>query len=167
LEADQIVGEQRSRKCPVVRRGREDFRRRKGGVQEETDLVPRPLATQRLGQRDQMVIMDPDPVAWLEQGRQRGGEPAVDREVNALGLAINFRQAEPVVQHRPEATVGEPEIVALVFCGSEVDGRCLDAVKAAEAGSGSRRILVRPAAPAEPETAASAQRLAHGDRQPA
>ena len=65
LEADQIVmAERRDQPLVVGQRG-EDFRRRKRNVQEEADPVLVAALAQRLGERDQVIVVHPDDVVGL------------------------------------------------------------------------------------------------------
>ena len=51
----------------VVGQRRDDFRRRKRNMDEETDLVAVAAVAQRLGQRNQMIVVHPDDVVGLQQ----------------------------------------------------------------------------------------------------
>ena len=67
LEADQIVVAERRNELVVIWQRREDFRRRERNMDEEADLVAVAAIAQRLGQRDQMIVVDPDDVVGPQQ----------------------------------------------------------------------------------------------------
>jgi hypothetical protein len=58
----------------MVVENREDLRRRKRGVQEEPQPPVAAETAQLLAERDQMVVLDPDDVAVLEQRHEPFGE---------------------------------------------------------------------------------------------
>ena len=62
LESHQVVIAQRRDQGLVIGHGGEDFRRRQRDMQEKADAVVQPARAQRLGQRDQVIVMHPDDV---------------------------------------------------------------------------------------------------------
>ena len=58
---------QRGNKLLVIGQRGEDFRRRKRDMDEEADLVVVAAIAQRLGQRNQMIVVHPDDVVGLQQ----------------------------------------------------------------------------------------------------
>ena len=113
LEADEIVMREPAHDLLMHRHGEEHIGRRPGDVQEEADLVLEAHLAQFGGQRDQMVVVDPDDVVRLDQRRQPVGEEAVDAEIAGHFLAAIFGKIQPVMADRPENTVGKAVVIFL------------------------------------------------------
>ena len=67
LEADEIVGEQRTHQPFVFRDRGHDWRRRHRNVQEEADRIRAAHRAQLGGERNQLVVVDPDGVVGAQQ----------------------------------------------------------------------------------------------------
>ena len=91
-------------------------------MNEETDLVVVPAIAQRLGQRDQMIVMHPHDVVGLQQCFEVTGEILVDAEIAAEIAAGEFGEIEPIMQDRPQHTIGEAVVEFLVVILAEIDG---------------------------------------------
>ena len=74
VEPHQVVGAQRAKQFLGARQCLKQRRRDEGRVQEEADAVAHAQLPQRLGQRDQVIIVHPDQVVRPQQRRQGGGE---------------------------------------------------------------------------------------------
>jgi len=169
LEAHQIAGEQRAHEPVVLRDRGEDRGRRQRDVQEEPDRIPAAHRPQFGGERDQVVVVDPDHVAGLEQRLQAPGEQLVDPAVAGDRARLETGQVEPVVEHRPEDAVAVDAVVGIVVVAADVDRRQghragLVDVQVAFAGGAA---IDDAAAPAEPQAAGRVQRLAERDCQAA
>ena len=115
LEADQVVGEEGARELLVMRQRREDLGRREGDVEEEADRVGHLPLAQIGGERDELVVVHPDRVVGVEERRDLLGEAPVDGEIGRFRAGAQIGEVEPVVEERPEAAVGEAEIIAVVL----------------------------------------------------
>src|SRR3989304_1230649 len=89
-------------------------------MQKKTNLVAVATITQRLGERNEMIVMYPDNVVGLQDFIQLGGKMGVNPYVAAQIAEREFRQVEPVVQDRPEHPVGEAVVVFLKVVVGEV-----------------------------------------------
>jgi hypothetical protein len=101
LEAHDIVGEQRAHQGPVLGQGDDKLRRRPGDVEKEAHLPPGAQPLQLRAQRDQVVVLDPDQVARLQQRRERLGEQAVHPVVSDAEAAVVGDKIRPVMAQRP------------------------------------------------------------------
>jgi len=101
LEADNVVlYEQRDQLFMVRQRG-QNFRRWKRNMQEESNPVAMPTAAQRICDRYEMVVMDPDQIVSLDDLFEFGGEMIIDLEISAQIPTRELRQVEPVMQDWP------------------------------------------------------------------
>ena len=66
LEADDVIDHERVAEPLLTGNGREDLRRGEGRVQEKADARGAAPAPQFLGQRDQMIVVDPDQIVGAE-----------------------------------------------------------------------------------------------------
>ena len=128
LEADQIVVAERRNQLIVIGQRRENFRRREWNVDEKADLVVVAAIAQRLGQRNQMIVVHPDHVVGPQQFFKMRGEILVDAEITAEVAAREFGKIEPVMQDRPQHAVGETVVEFLIVVLAQIDGGVSDVV---------------------------------------
>ena len=83
LEADEVVVPERGYQPLVIGQRRENLRRRERDVNEETDLVLVPALAQRLGQRNQMIVVHPHHVVGPQQLLEIAGEEFIDTKIAA------------------------------------------------------------------------------------
>src|SRR5262245_37184198 len=74
LEPNEVVMAKRGDQLIVIWQRREDFRRREWNVNKKPDLVVMPAVAQRLGERHEMIVMDPDDVVGPQQFFKMTGE---------------------------------------------------------------------------------------------
>ncbi|MNU89778.1 hypothetical protein D3C71_796280 [compost metagenome] len=152
LEADQIVGIQAGEQAQVVRHGLQQVGRGHRHVQEEADPAADATLAQQRGQRDQVVIVDPDDVVFAQQRGQLFGEQRVDPAVGFAGGAVVVHQVQAEVQQRPQGAVGEAVVVAVDVALVEVHGHIADVVLHLLV-EGAAVVADRFATPAEPDPA--------------
>ena len=162
LEADQIVLAQRRHQPLVVRQRGEHFRRRTGNVQEIADAVPVAARAQRLGERDQVIVVHPDEVVGPQQLVELVGEMLVDAHVAGEIAAREFGLIEAIVQDRPQHPVGEAVVVFPVVVGAEAGHHVVDIVVMDRRGLGRLALARDLAAPAEPDALPVTQRRLDG-----
>ena len=141
LEADQIVLAQRRHQPLVVRQRGEHFRRRTGNVQEVADPVLVAARAQRLGERDQVIVVHPDEIVGAQHLVELVGEMLVDAHVAGEIAARELGLIEAIVQDRPEHPVGEAVVVFLVVVGAEAGDDVVDIVVMDRRGLG--RLVAR------------------------
>ena len=84
---------------------------------EIADAVLEPEGAQLCGERDQVVIVNPDQIVRPHQSGKGSGESAVDPEVACVIGARKIRQADAVMHGRPKGAVGETAIIFLPVDG--------------------------------------------------
>src|SRR3546814_16237569 len=67
LEADDVIVQHRGDEPLVMRERNEQAGRRPGDMQEQADAVPHPLRAQPFAERQEVVILNPDDVFFLDQ----------------------------------------------------------------------------------------------------
>ena len=102
----------------------------------------------------------------LSSASQAFGEKFVDAEIAAEIAAREFGKVEPVMQNRPQHAVGEAVVEFLVVVLAQIDGGVSDVVVFDDLGR-PRIVVGRAPAPAEPKSAALAQRRPDRDFEPA
>src|ERR1700688_1882026 len=126
-------------------------------MDEEADFVLVAAITQRLGKRDEMIVMHPHHVVGLEKLLQIAGEKFIHPIITAEIAAREFGEIEPVMQYRPQHAIGKAVVEFLVIVLAQTDSDVGNVV--ALDGLGRLRIVIRNAsAPAEPDAAAPSQR---------
>ena len=121
-------------------------------MEEEADLVLVAAIAQRLGERQQMIVVHPDDVVGPQDVVELVGEIFVDPDVAGQIAAQIFGKVESVVQQRPERPIGEAVVVLLVVGAGEIGGDVGDA--AVLDGAALQIVAVGDAAaPAEPDAA--------------
>ena len=145
----------------MLRDGQEGLGRRDGNVEEEADRVLDAATTQCFGQRNEMIVVNPDRVVGLKQRLELARKPLVDVDIALIETGIELRQIEAVVEDRPDDRVRIAEVIFVVFLLAQTQRGHL-------AGCGTAYgLLLRflrswiwlldPAAPTEPEAVPFAQ----------
>ena len=145
---------------------REHLGRRKGRVQEKADLASPAAASQLVGERQHVEVLDPHQVAFAKQRHERLGVHAVDLQVRAVGFTSDDDLGREAVQQRPEGPVAEVVVEEVRFAAVQVDGGKLDSPERRDRRSGGSAPPDGSPAPAEPQTASLLQGGAHGADQP-
>ena len=84
LCSDEIVmTPERAHGLQMLRQGEEDVGRRAGDVEEKADRIVVSARAQFLRQRQQMVVVHPDPIVRPDEPGQRVGEEGVDAQIAA------------------------------------------------------------------------------------
>ena len=154
LEADEIAIGQAAENLPVMGQGLQDVRRRAGRVQEEADPVAVAARAQFAGEQHQMIVVDPDDVAFADERAEAVGEHAVDPHVAARVGARVLLEVDPVMKDRPQHAVGEAVVIFLDVGLRKIDqdiGDLVDFDDPRFAG----RLVGDLAAPAEPQAVAA------------
>ena len=94
----------------------------KRGVEEESDRLFDAGAAQRLGHHHEVIVVDPDDVAGLEQRHQGGGKTGIDPLVGVEILARKHREIEAVMEQRPQGAVGEAIVIVGIFLLAQIEG---------------------------------------------
>ncbi len=134
-------------------------------MEEEPERGRHPGAAQLAAQRHEVVVVHPDRIVAVEQRHQTLGEGLVDPAVGGEVRGIERGEVDPAVQQRPQRTVGEAEVVAVVLVGAEVDGGQRKAVEGAHLGPATG-ALDDATAPAEPQAAVVLERRHHPGGEP-
>src|SRR5690606_36554936 len=155
---------ERAQQFVVRRDDGEDFRWRKGNVQKEADAVANAQPAAFFGERNQVVVENPDDVVRLEQRLELLGEHRIDAPVTLVFFAVVTRQVDAVMEDRPEGGVGEAAVILVVVALVQRQGGIGDVAHRLAADIGAGTYL---ATPAEPDATGLAQRIVDPDRQPA
>ena len=134
-------------------------------MEKESHAVGMPAPPQHRRNRYQVVIVDPDQVVFLDYLLELGREVLIDPEVAAQIAARELSEVEPVVQDRPQHTIGEAVVVFLKIIAGEIgddifDVLVLDRSRFPLAGGDF-------AAPAQPDAAVLLQCRPQSDLKPA
>ena len=167
LEADDVVGEQRLDQPGMVGHRDHHVRRRERDMQEEADAGFDAAAAQLGGERDQVIVVDPDQVRRRDHLRQVVGDHGVDAPVALDEGRLVVEQAEAIVERRPQHLVGISEIVGVVFVAAERNGRDRRAIVLDDVRRPVGVVLDDIAVPSEPEAAGLLEHRADGDGEPA
>ncbi len=165
MKAHHVVCAHRPHQLRRTRQGVQQRRGHERRVQEEADPVERTKPAQFLGQREQVVVVDPDQIVFAQQPEQRFGEPAIDRPIGFVVLATKLHEAQPEMQQRPQRAIGEAHVERAVFRLGQIDRGVGRAVGMLQMGGWIGRAGAS-AAPAEPECPRT-QGVGQCDRQPA
>ena len=166
LEADEIIGREAAHHEVVGRQHAREIGRRPGDVEEEPDPVGEAQLAQIGGERDEMVVVDPDHVVRPDELGEPPGEELVDAEIAGGVAPIEAGEVEPVVAHRPERPVGKAVVEILEVALGEIRNRVFDVAEGVRLGLG-LASLHGCAGPAEPQPAALLQGRVEGDRKAA
>ena len=135
-------------------------------MNEETDLVAVPAVAQRLGERDQMIVVHPYDVVGFQQCFEVTREILVYSEIAAKIASREFGEIKPIVQDRPQHTIGKAIVEFLVVILAEIDCGKGD-VFVRDGFHGPRHIFGNASAPAEPQAAVPLERGPDSDFEPA
>ena len=105
----------------------EQIGRRERDMQEEADLVLDAALAQRLGERQEVIVVHPDHVVGPQESLQPVGEHLVDAEIAGHVAAGELHEIEPVVQDRPQHPVGEAVVEFLEVAAGNIGGDVGDA----------------------------------------
>ena len=152
LEADQVVGGERLEQPAMDRHGEPHVGRRPGNVQEESDAVLDAEAAKLGGERNQVIVLNPDDVVGLQLRGEHAGEERIDAEIAGDVLVLEVGEIEPVVKQRPEGAIGEAGVVFVDIALGQVDEGKLDVALLAPVdvellGVGPLRGVAGPAQP--------------------
>ncbi len=150
LHADQVVRRQGPHQLPMLRNAPNDVGRRQRNMVEETHALRAAERAQRLRERDEMVVVDPQDVAVPEHGPQMGRKYPVHGLVRLEVRRIQIRPFHPLVEDGPEHRIREPRVVALVIGPAEIDLGQRRAPERLGPHAGRVGFVDRLAAPAEP-----------------
>ena len=110
LEADDVVGAEIGHHLARDGHRLQHRGRHERHVQEEAQRAGKTLLAQHAAERQQVIVVRPHRVVWLQHLSERGGEGLVDGEIAEIVLAAVMHQAEPEMQQRPQRAVGEADI---------------------------------------------------------
>jgi len=150
----------------VVRHRRKDLRRRHRDVQKKIDPVGVAAPSQRVRDRDQVIVVHPDQVVLPDYFFELGREMIIDPEISAEIPTRELSEIKPVMQNRPQHTVGEAVVIFLVVVVGQVGDGIFDVLVL----DGMRFQLAccrDPAAPAKPDAAVPLKRRPQRDFEPA
>src|ERR1035441_5097213 len=135
-------------------------------MDKEADFVFVAELAQHLGQRNQMIVVHPHHVVRAQQLLQIAGEEFIDPQIAAKIAAGEFGEIEPVMQDRPQHTVGKTVVEFLVVVLAQTDGHVRNVVVLDRLGC--PRMAIRNApAPAEPDAAPPPERRPNRHFEPA
>jgi hypothetical protein len=135
-------------------------------MQEESDPVGMPTPPQGVGDRDQVIVVDPDEIVILDDLFEFGREMKVDAEISAEVTPRKLGKIQPIMQNWPQHPIGETVIVFLKFVFGEIGDDVLDIVTFD--GSRSQFILRADlSAPSDPDAAVAVQRRPQRHLKPA
>src|SRR5215470_7080982 len=97
LKAHQVVVTERREEPLMMRQCRDDLRRRTRNVEEEANAILVAQIAQRLGEWDQVIVMDPDQIVGLDQLVELPGEGIVDPQVSTEIATREFSALELIV----------------------------------------------------------------------
>ena len=138
-----------------------------GNVEEEPDPVVEAHPAQIGGERDEMVVVDPDHVVRPEELGEPPGEEPVDAEIAGGVAPIEAGEIQPVVAHRPEGPVGEAGSRNRRVAFREIRNGVLDVAEWRAPGSGLASLRqLRRTSRTTARRAASGRRV-EGDRESA
>ena len=128
LKANNIKGANAFRQSHVVGDRPENLRCWKRNVKKKSSAPPTARILQMPGQKEEMVVLDPDNVRLACLGLNGFGKSAIDRFISREIVAVEDGEVESVVHDRPENAVGVAEIEALIFGFRHINERERDPV---------------------------------------
>ena len=140
----------------MVGQARHHLRRRHRNVEEEADPVGMAAASQRVGNRNQVIIVHPDEVVGLDDPLELGREMIVHPHVAGEIAPRELGEVEAEVQDRPQHAIGEAVVVFLVILDRKI-GHDIGDVLLHHGVSFDLGLRDGLAAPAEPHSAATFQ----------
>ena len=92
-------------------------------MQEEADRLGPVQLAQFFGERDQMIIVNPDEVLRQQHRRQGPRKHPVHTQVTGEITSRELDKRAAKMEQRPEHAVGVPDIVFVEILPREIDGR--------------------------------------------
>jgi len=148
------------------RHRKQHLRGRKRNVQEKADAVLHARRAQRLGERYQVIVVDPDHVVFAQKRHELLREPGVHAAVAFEIMPVVLQQIGSIVEGRPQRRVRKTTVVLVVIPAHQRDGRERHGAALLDLDlrlAGAQHI----AAPAEPHAAGFLQRVVHAHCQTA
>jgi hypothetical protein len=122
LHPDQVVGEHRLDQFAMMRHGGEHAARREWCVQEEPNrLADAELAHVR-GEREVVIIVDPEGRIRFGEADQRPRHQSIDFAIAGIILARRADQIRARMQCRPECGIGESIVKSAILLFRQSDG---------------------------------------------
>jgi hypothetical protein len=131
-------------------------------MKEKADPVGVAAAAQRVRDRDEMIVVDPDQVIGLDDLFELGREMFVHAHISAEIPTREVGEIKPEMQDRPQDPIGEAVVVFLVVVLGEV-GDHISNFFVRDRVQFDVRGRHDIAAPAEPHSPVTLQRRAQGD----
>src|SRR5712692_4918249 len=166
LKSHNVMLHEQRNQLLVVRQRGQDLRRRERNMQEKPDPVGMAPPPQRVRDRDQMIIMDPDQIVMRDDFFEFGRKVIIDAEISAEVAPRKLGEVQPIMQNRPQHPIGEPVIVFLIIMFSQVGDDVFDVLVL----DGSRSQLLSRSdfsAPSEPHASVVLQRRPQRHLKPA
>jgi len=135
-------------------------------VEEKPDPVGMASPPQGVGDRDQVIVVDPDQIVIRDDFLEFGRKVIVDPEISAEVPPRKLGEVQPIMQDRPQHPIGETVIVFLKLVFSQVGDDVFDVLVL----DGSRSELVLRSdfpAPAKPHASVVLQRRPQRNLKPA
>jgi hypothetical protein len=98
-------------------------------MQKKSDPVGVAASPQRVGNRVQVVVVDPDQIVALDDFFELGREVIVDPEISAQIPTRELREIEPVMQDRPQHPICEAVVVFLMIILRQVGDGVFDVLR--------------------------------------
>lgn len=92
-------------------------------MDEKADTVLYAARTQTVAKRDQMVIVDPDKVIFLDQRKDVFGKTVVDPLVALPCAILEPGEVDAIVEQRPKRRIGVTVVIFVEFALCEIDRR--------------------------------------------
>ena len=156
LEAHHVVLQQQRDELLVVGQASHHLRRRHRNVEKEADPVGVAAASQRVGDRNQVIVVHPDQVVGLDDPLELGREMIVHPHVAGEVAPRELGEVEAEVEDRPQHAIGEAVVIFLVVLDREI-GHDVGDVLLHHRVSFDLRLCDRLAAPTEPDAAVTFQ----------
>jgi hypothetical protein len=122
LKSGEIVLAHVTDQLRVVRQQAQDLQVRKGDVQEESDRPVKAQLPQVPAQGNELVVVNPDGIAWLEDLHELAGKLRVNCLVRLVLTVLVCKTIRKIMEERPKCPVAVAVVVSVELGGSEVDG---------------------------------------------
>ena len=159
LKPDQIILEQRAQQGVAPRQLEIDVQRREGNVEEKGKRCVHAQPPQISGDKDQLIVMNPDEVARLNLPGDRARVFFVDAGITVPIGGIEVAERLQVVEQRPQHLVGKSVVEARLILGAQRDRRepVTGLMRCSAQGVFHALVVVRDAGPADPDPAPIAE----------
>lgn len=156
LKADDVILQQQRHQPFVIGQRGQHLRRRHRDVKKEPDAVSMTASPQRVGDRDEVIIVNPDHVVGFDDLFEFRGETVIDAEIATQIAAGKLGEIKAVMEDWPQHPIGKAVVIFLVIFPREIGDDIFDVVVVEFAG---RQLVGRShlTAPAEPHAAVSGQ----------